>query len=86
MAPAKLSRPSSSPLSSSGRVPTICLGRAEEVLAVAGVPGRAGGGDPHPLDAVLVHRRPVLAQHGERALDGLGVELPGGVDALARAG
>ncbi len=45
------------------------LGRAEEVLAVAGVTGRAGGGDPHPLHAVLVHRLPVLAEHGERALD-----------------
>ena len=62
------------------------LGGVEEVVGVGGVPGRRGGGDAHLGDAVLVHRRPVVAQHVEGALDGLGVEPPGGVDALGPAG
>ena len=62
------------------------LGRVEEVVAVGGVARGGGGGHAHPLDAEAVHDLAVLAQHGDRALDGVGVEAAGGVDALAQAG
>ena len=69
-----------------GAHPDGGLGRVEEVVAVGGVAGGRGGGHAHPLDAEAVHDLAVLAQHGDRALDGVGVEATGGVDALAEAG
>ena len=58
------------------------LGGVEEVVAVGGVARRRRRRDAHPLDTELVHRGPVLAQHGHRPLDGLGREPAGRVDAL----
>ena len=60
--------------------------RAEEVVAVGGVAGGAGGGGPDARDAGGVHYVAVLAEDGQRPLDGVGVEPPGGVHALPEPG
>ena len=52
------------------------LGGVEEVVTVAGVPGGGGGGDPHRDRRRARPGRAVLAQHVERALDGLRREPP----------
>src|SRR5207248_5946533 len=69
-----------------GRGPHDLGGGLEEDLAVGRVARSRRRGHANPLDSVTVERSAVLAQHGERALDGLGGELAGGVDAPAEAG
>ena len=61
-------------------------GGFEEDPAVGRVARSRRRGHTNPLDSVTVERGAILAQHGERELDGLGGELAGGVDAPAEAG
>ena len=63
--------PPRSPESSSGSAPTTSLAASKNSLAVAGVAGRRRGGHADAVDTVGVHHLAVLAQHGDRALDGL---------------
>ena len=88
VAPRNVSRPSSSPESSSGSAPTtsaagpkksvrLAASRAAEVAVMRG---------PTGCHAEAVHHRPVVAQHVQGPLDGIGVQPAAGVDALAEAG
>ena len=85
MAPANDSAPSSSPLSSSGA-------DADDASAASKNSSRLAASRAADVAVIrtrstpCVHDLAVLAQHVERALDRLGVEPAGGVDALARAG
>ena len=86
MAPRNERRPSSSPDSSSGATPTISSARSKNSSRF----GASRAADVAVMrtaaDAVAVHHLAVLAQHRERALDGVGARRPVRVDALARAG
>ena len=86
VAPAKASRPSSSPERSSAGTPRTPGRRLEELGPVDGVAHRRGGGHPGRADAEAVHHRAVLGQDGERPGHRLGVELAGGVHPLAQPG
>ena len=86
VAPAKLSWPSSSPLISSGRTPMAASAaskKSAELLAsrAAEVAVMRTAVAPCASMAGLV-----ADQHGDGALDGVRIELPGGVDALAQPG